>query len=619
MLNPYSVNSDSARAKFNAASPIVFLVFLAYYVTGSLLLPYGAGPDNVAHFDGADFVYREGRLATLPRDEEQLHFTAYGSTRVLRPPLIYLTAAAVARVLDWSGIDRRHLFRFASALLGALTILVIFSGLRLYFSSSWYATSGAMLAGLLPQFSFISSHLNDDSAAIFSVSLLVYCMILLLRKNLDGNIALLTGLAFGLVILSKFTAWLFLPFALLGVLAFSQLQKNQNLYKILILAVLGLLFGGGWWLIFNIYHYGWTDPLLFKISAEVSEAHRTLDPGSIAGFSDKGIGLRALILGNYQGFLGESLISTIGNLDWLRLRLGAPQYLLYAAVIVCALLCFPLFLIGSVWRLILGRGEEQPRQMVFFGLLFSAVIFQFFMYSQYNLNREIQIQGKYLLPVLFGVLLLFLGVVRVLETFLQTSRWAPSVVWGNPVLGVRTALLPWLSLSVIALVHLDALTRFVIPFYVPSEQAVRVGRFTSVDLTNSAIIDYTENLTLQSDETGWRIFTQTNDPQILFKEEICKYFHTNNVLRIDLVSDHESVLQVFWDKAGDFVAKESVRSSTAHFYPGLNHLVLAAGTGPCVRIRLDPTNQPGRTMSINGFAIAPLSINRMPFAFPHGD
>ncbi|SVD27722.1 uncharacterized protein METZ01_LOCUS380576, partial [marine metagenome] len=140
MRNQYIVNSDLAKANFSTAGLIVFLIFLTYYVSGCLLLPHGTGPDNAAHFDGANFIYQEGRLAIVPRDEEQLHFTAYGSTRALRPPLIYLTAAAVARVLDWSGIDRRHLFRFASALLGALTVTVIFLGLRLYFCSTWYGT-----------------------------------------------------------------------------------------------------------------------------------------------------------------------------------------------------------------------------------------------------------------------------------------------------------------------------------------------------------------------------------------------------------------------------------------------------------------------------------------------
>mgnify|MGYP000521147199 CR=1 FL=1 len=70
------------------------IAFLAYYLATAMALPYGAGPDYDAHFDGARFIFSEGRLAVLPEDASKLHITAYGSTRVLRPPLSYLVAAA---------------------------------------------------------------------------------------------------------------------------------------------------------------------------------------------------------------------------------------------------------------------------------------------------------------------------------------------------------------------------------------------------------------------------------------------------------------------------------------------------------------------------------------------
>ena len=63
------------------------IAFLAYYLATAMALPYGAGPDYDAHFDGARFIFSEGRLAVLPEDASKLHITAYGSTRVLRPPL----------------------------------------------------------------------------------------------------------------------------------------------------------------------------------------------------------------------------------------------------------------------------------------------------------------------------------------------------------------------------------------------------------------------------------------------------------------------------------------------------------------------------------------------------
>ena len=306
----------------------MFFAFLVYYLATAMALPYGAGPDYDAHFDGARFIYTEGRLAILPEDAPKLHITAYGSTRALRPPLSYLVAAGAARLLSWTEIELRILFRAGSALLCALTLGLIFAALHRYLNNRWLAVGGVLLIGLLPQFVFIASHLNDDSAAIFSVTFLIYCLIRLLREPVDLTLALLTGTAIGLVLLSKFTAWVFLPIAGLVLLLFARPSAGQWLLSIM-LAGVGIMLGGGWWIGFNIWHYGWNDPLLFNIGETISTQYLSVDPGHIRSFAKEGVSLADLILRNYDHFLDETLVASIGNLDWLRLRLGLPQYLLY--------------------------------------------------------------------------------------------------------------------------------------------------------------------------------------------------------------------------------------------------------------------------------------------------
>ena len=176
------------------------IAFFAYYLPPALALPYGAGPDYAARFDGARFIFSEGRLAILPEDASKLQFTAYGSTRALRPPLSYIVAAAGAKSLSWTGIELQMLFRVGSALLSALTLGLVFSALNRHLNNRWFALSGVLLVGLLPQFAFIGSHLNDDRAAIFSVTFLIYCLIRLLHEPVSPSRALLPGLAIGLVI-----------------------------------------------------------------------------------------------------------------------------------------------------------------------------------------------------------------------------------------------------------------------------------------------------------------------------------------------------------------------------------------------------------------------------------
>ena len=46
---------------------LVFFAFLVYYLATAMALPYGAGPDYDAHFDGARFIYTEADLLSCPR------------------------------------------------------------------------------------------------------------------------------------------------------------------------------------------------------------------------------------------------------------------------------------------------------------------------------------------------------------------------------------------------------------------------------------------------------------------------------------------------------------------------------------------------------------------------
>ena len=217
----------------------------------------------------------------------------------MRPPLSYLVAATAAQGFSWTGIELEMLFRIGSALLCALTLGLIFAATNRYLDDQWLALGAALLVGLLPQFTFIASHLNDDSAAIFSVTFLVYCLIRLLREPAGPSLALLTGIALGLVILSKFTAWLFMPVAVLALVLFAR-PPSGKWWRSLALAGVGIILGGGWWISFNIWHYGWNDPLLFNSGKTLSAQFIKIDPDQVRGFAAEGVSFIDLVLGDYR-------------------------------------------------------------------------------------------------------------------------------------------------------------------------------------------------------------------------------------------------------------------------------------------------------------------------------
>ena len=590
------------------------IAFFAYYLTTAMALPYGAGPDYDAHFDGAQFIFSEGRLAILPEDASKLQFTAYGSTRALRPPLSYIVAAAGAQSLSWTGIELQMLFRAGSALLGALTLGLIFSALNRHFNNRWFALSGVLLVGLLPQFAFIASHLNDDSAAIFSVTFLIYCLIRLLHEPVSPGRALLTGLAIGLVILSKFTAWLFLPVAGLILALFARPMAGRWFISIGLMSA-GIVLGGGWWIGFNIWHYGWNDPLLFNIGNTISSQFIKIDPDQVRGFAAEGISFADLVLGDYKNFVDETLVSTIGNLDWLRLRLGLPQYALYTFVLVVGVVYVPLRWLGALFAVVRGQSSPDSKRLLFESLLLLAIVFQFFVYALYEWQKEMQVQGKYLLPVLICPVILFFSWVEMVSRSERFRGWRPFLVFGSTLGGVRVPVLALIAMGAVVAVHIDGLRRFVIPYYDPPTRVLGLADFQPLDLTTTASILTMSNVELTAGPAGWHIHATTKDSQIELDPSVCRQFQAHNLLKISMHSSGPGTLQLFWSDGPGFADRMGESSTTAKFQPGENELMLAAGIDDCKRLRLDPTNVSGQELVLRSISVAPMSIARRPYYF----
>lgn len=576
--------------------------FAAYFTFTAYHLPIGAGPDHAAHKDVSVFIFRHGRLAVFPRDEDTLKFTPYGSTRALRPPLSYLVSASLARLLPGSMVRSTRVFRYGVGLMCAATVMLTFVGLRVYFRSTWFGVLGATLVGLMPQFSFLASYVSDDSGAIFSATLLIVAVLVVLRYGLRLSTVVLLGLSTGLVILSKLTAWLLLPFAYVIVIA-SLREAKSRLPYLGVAWLLALLVGGGWWIGFNMWHYGVGDPLLFRVTADVAQRHAGIERPNSRGFSERGVGFYDLTVRNYQNFIGETFKSTVGNLDRLRLRMGWPQYALYFSV-------FALAVIGYLWRLLWRVGR---RTASFVGqrsdgiwietILLCAIVFQIYMYVRFNVKHDIQIQGKYLIPVILPVLVLFFSSIqslkyrlnRVLE--LQIDLDHRHTIYN--VIGGLSALL-------IVGVHSHALAAYVVPFYFPQPYDVSVRQFKSMDLVKGFAAAETTNAELRNHGDALQISALAADPRVVIGGPLCRILHRNAILQISITSDQEGLFQIFVDNGGGFSERNTHR---AIYRAGSTTLIFAVRADNCKQVRLDPMIGPGE-LTIDNIAVAPLYISQ---------
>lgn len=599
--------ASTRENKYFLASCAIFFVFLSYYLWASSTLPERAGPDYRSNNEATAFIFDHHRLAVLPDDEDQIYFTVYGGTRSLRPPLSYLVSAAVANLYHTeTDRDRFIAFRKGSSLLTAAAVAVCFYGLFVLFESAWLALFGAALFGLLPQLTFIASYSNDDSGAIFSATLLFSVLSVVYKRGLSpGRLALL-GLAAGLVILAKFSAWLVLPFVALYVMAVavSTLEPKQWLGYGFLAAIM-LLIGGGWWMLFNIYHYGTGDPVAWNIQQEMVDKHIRLGAAQGEGYAAQGIGFNELWLDNYKNFLGETFKSTVGNLDWLRLKVGPIQYLLYQLVLGVAVIYYLLRLVGCIAAGIRHRDWSVfDRRLLFESVLFAAVLFQFYMYTWTNISNDIQIQGKYLLPVLMAVLLLFFLALESVGVWFQERM---SRI-GRKELIVTTHTLSRAALAggvmAVVLVHVDALVNYVIPYYQPPLYNLKLGQFSSVDLDN-LVPESVNNLEVTKRGAEIELRPTGEDPWVIWSEELCVYFKRNTALRLTLEATQSDRFQIFIDEGEGFSEEQSVRLS---YDPGTRQALVSLAVAGCKRIRFDPARGPAPPVVLRDIGVSQIDI-----------
>ena len=525
-----------------------FILATIYFGFTASYLPVGAGPDVYANYSAVAFYSKYKRLAVFPEDENraEIDYTPYGTTRLLRPPLSFLVSALLAPVSPLGekasrsvvGSKAWHLAaRTGSVVLCALTVAFVYLGLYWYFGNIWYAVIGSALTGLLPQFTFIASHLNDDSSAIFSATMLFVALILIYQRRLKLPTIVFLGLSVGLVLVSKLSAWLVLPTAGLAFLLFFRIEKKRWLPCGLILITMTII-GGGWWPLFNMSHYGIDDFRAATIQREIAKKHRTLKTFQGRGFIAQGIGFYQLGIKNHKNFIGASLKSTIGNLGRLELRLSSVQYTPYYAVLILAVLYYLMRLLFVSVRCWTGMQEAtDTRRFIFETLLVGAIVFQVLAYTYRNVYHDIQVQGKYLLPIILPLLVLFLAATRVMgHTF---ATWLRATGLRSIVLQSHNILQAMALLCVFAfgLAHLDGILRYVRPFYFPFPYSLKIGNFEFLDLDQALWMELHKDISITIQDGAWQIQSTGEDPQLVLPGHICDRYGKNFLVRVDLVTD----------------------------------------------------------------------------------
>lgn len=140
-------------------------------------------------------------------------------TATSNPPLYYALEAIPYKLTPGGKVlDRLALMRMLSALMGAVTVLLVFLFLReLLPGSSWTWPAGALLVAFQPLFGFMSGGLNNDNLLYLTAAGVLWGVARAFRRGLSPATGALIGGFLGVGLISKFTLIGFIPAAVLAV------------------------------------------------------------------------------------------------------------------------------------------------------------------------------------------------------------------------------------------------------------------------------------------------------------------------------------------------------------------------------------------------------------------
>ncbi len=412
------------------------------------MLPEGAGPDELAHLKAAQFIYENNRLPVYPDDKDELYYSIFGATRSFRPPLIYIASASVHQLTNMAGITVQQPYRLANAIAGGLTALFLFLSLYIYTTHHSLAVCITTAFMLMPQVGFIFSYLNADGMAITACTLILLSVSALLRKGVNFNTLVFFGVSCGILSLCKVTAWIFcLPVCVFAIAYI--LRSRVGFLKAFMTVFISVAVIAGWRIIFNIYHHGLDNPFNWNLDAQLNSLYATVNLDNVLNYKVQGKSYLDL-LANFDNFMSRTFLSFVGQLDWLRLRVGPLQYTVYGLLIALTLLASIVTLLRPAFQ------RSHLKAEYFFELsILAGWVFLFFMYMNFNINNDIQTQGKYVLPAFAGLLLVLASRLRDFSSINKKHTQSGLLIFA-------ASLLVLLSL---AYIHAQALYKYVIPFY----------------------------------------------------------------------------------------------------------------------------------------------------------
>lgn len=379
-----------------------------FYFAWSLILPFNCGPDEHMRYLIPQYIYKYN---AIPRAEDPaITSSVWGFSYGFTPIFSYIISAIFMKVCGIFSTAEASLLmaaRLPSVLFSVGTIAFSMLISKKLFKSRLIWVMPIMIA-FLPQFAFISTYVNNDAMAIFSVSWIIYGMLYGKEKKWNFKSCILLGSGIGVCLMSYYNAYGIIIVAVLYcIISVLRDKEINNKWRFIILRVIWVavpvLIIAGWWFARNYVLY--RDVLGLNASSYYAEknALEAYKPSNRGTPANQKLSLKYMLLD--MKWIETSWRSFIGNFGSMSMPLKEIHYFLMSFV----------FEIGIGVKLILRRKKElnDPGKVddrgLFDILMVLMCIITICISIYYSYFNDFQPQGRYCLPMLISFMYLVIS------------------------------------------------------------------------------------------------------------------------------------------------------------------------------------------------------------------
>ena len=328
--------TDKTKKTLKKIGIILFVIYIfgLCFIWSKTIL-YNNAPDEKMKYDVCQYICNNLKLPH--GGDESIRDEIWGISYAFTPILSYMISAVFMRITMFFTQNDFAIVvaaRFVSVLsMVGYTIMSIKISSKLF--KGVYKWLFIVFLTLLPQVVYLGSYLNNDSLALFSISVIVYSWIIGLEKNWDWKSCTLLGIGIGVCALSYYNAYGYILCSIILYIVSCFIKKiniKEFLKKGIVISAIVLLISG-WWFIRNFILYD-GDFFGLDVSREYGEkyAQEQFKPSNRPTPEHQNMSLKVMLIDNK--WIINTVESAIGVFGYMSTRMLQKTYYAYETVFV---------------------------------------------------------------------------------------------------------------------------------------------------------------------------------------------------------------------------------------------------------------------------------------------